>query len=336
MISYALLLPVLVSFFVALFMLPLWIRRAKEEGLVGKDIHKPHGEEVAEGGGITVVAGFLLGVLLYIAIKTFYFKTTLDTLEILALLCLVLIATIVGLMDTILGWKRGLSRRLRIFLILFAAIPLMVINAGENIMSLPFFGQVDFGILYPLLLIPLGIVGATTTFNFLAGYNGLEAGQGIILLSAMSLVAFLTGISWLALIGLCMVAALLAFIIFNFYPARVFPGDALTYSVGSLLAAMAILGNFEKIAVFFFIPYIIEVVLKVRGKLVKQSYGVLQKDGTLKPRYDQIYGVEHLAIYLLNKSGIKATEKKVVYSIWIFQLLIILLGFIIFRDGIFI
>jgi hypothetical protein len=32
-----------------------------------------------------------------------------------------------------------------------------------------------------------------------------------------------------------------------------------------LIACMAILGNFEKIAVFVFIPYIIETFLKLRG-----------------------------------------------------------------------
>ncbi|HIF03136.1 MAG TPA: glycosyl transferase family 4, partial [Nitrospinaceae bacterium] len=33
--------------------------------------------------------------------------------------------------------------------------------------------------------IPLGIVGAATTFNFLAGFNGLETGQGILIFSGL-------------------------------------------------------------------------------------------------------------------------------------------------------
>ena len=64
-----------------------------------------------------------------------------------------------------------------------------------------------------------------------------------------------------------MVGALIGFYIYNKFPAKVFPGDILTYSVGALIAGMAILGNFEKIAVFVFIPYIIETILKSRGKL---------------------------------------------------------------------
>jgi UDP-N-acetylglucosamine--dolichyl-phosphate N-acetylglucosaminephosphotransferase len=132
-----------------------------------------------------------------------------------------------------------------------------------------------------------------------------------------------------------MVVCLFAFLFYNFYPARVFPGDVLTYPVGGMIAIMAILGDFEQVAVFFFIPYILEVFLKLRGRLVKQSFGKPNKDGSLGLRYDKIYGLEHLAIRILNKIGIKATEKRVVYLIWSFQILIIILGFIIFRDGIF-
>ena len=123
--------------------------------------------------------------------------------------------------------------------------------------------------------------------------------------------------------------------LYNFYPAKVFPGDSLTYPLGGFIAIVAILGNFEKIAVFFFIPYIIEIVLKSRGKLIKQSFGKPKKDGSLDLKYDKIYSLNHVAILLMKKLKWKATEKKVVYLIWMFQILIILLGFIIFGNGIF-
>jgi UDP-N-acetylglucosamine--dolichyl-phosphate N-acetylglucosaminephosphotransferase len=335
MTDYILIIPFLVSFLVVLLFVPRWIKRAKEEGMVGRDIQKFNKVFVPEGGGVTVVAAFILGVMSYIALKTFYFQSAGNVLEILALASSILIVALVGLIDTVLGWKKGLSRKFRLFMVLFAAVPLMVINAGKHTMSIPFLGVVDFGLLYPLLLIPIGIVGATTTFNFLAGFNGLEAGQGVIILSALSLVAYLTGSSWLSLILLIMVVALLAFLIYNFYPAKVFPGDTLTYSIGGLIAISAILGNFEKIAVFFFIPYILEVILKSRGKLVKQSFGKINKDGSLDLLYPKIYGITHLAIFSLKKLGIKPTEKKVVYFIWAFQILIVILGLIIFREGIF-
>ena len=327
MVEILLLATIFISFFCALFVIPFWIRKARQENLVGKDMHKQNKNEVAEGGGVGVMFGFSIGVLLYLAINTFYFKRSEFLTSIFAILTTLFIATMLGSIDDLFGWKKGLSKSMRIVMMLFAAIPLMAINAGESILL-----GIDFGLVFPLFLIPLGIVGAATTFNFLAGYNGLEASQGILILSALSIVTFLTGNSWLSVIALCMVAALIAFYIFNKYPAKVFPGDTLTYPVGALIAVIAILGNIEKIAIFFFIPYILETILKLKGWLRKESFAKLNKDGSLELPYTKMYGLEHLAIKILKKikPSKKVYETDVVYLINGFQILIILIGFAIF------
>ena len=327
------LVPILVSFFVTLFLLPSWIKRAKSCDLTGIDVHKKNKIKVAEAGGVTVMAGFLLGTLVFIAINTFLVDSVENFIEILASLVVILSVSFIGLIDDILGWKIGLSKKLRMILVAFASIPLIAINAGKSDIGLPFLGTVDIGIFYPLFLIPLGIVGAATTFNFLAGYNGQEAGQGVLLLFAFALVSYLTGSVWLSIICFVMIGALLAFLLFNFSPAKVFPGDALTYMIETLIAIVAILGNFEKIAVFFFIPYIIEVVLKSRGGLEKESFGKLLDDGSLDLKHSKIYSLNHLSIYLMKKFGVKPTERRVVYSIWGLQFLVIVLGFLIFRGN---
>ena len=327
MVEILLLATIFISFFCALFVIPFWIRKARQENLVGKDMHKQNKNEVAEGGGVGVMFGFSIGVLLYLAINTFYFQRSEFLVSIFAILTTLFIATMLGSIDDLLGWKKGLSKSMRIVMMLFAAIPLMVINAGESILL-----GIDFGLVFPLFLIPLGIVGAATTFNFLAGYNGLEASQGILILSALSVVTFLTGNSWLSVIALCMVAALTAFYIFNKYPAKIFPGDTLTYPVGALIAVIAILGNIEKIAIFFFIPYILETILKLKGWLRKESFAKLNKDGSLELPYTKMYGLEHLAIKILKKikPSKKVYETDVVYLINGFQIIIILIGFWIF------
>jgi len=335
MASYVLLVPLVLSFLITFFLVPTWIRRAKNAGIAGKDVHKESDSLVAESGGVTVLVGFVLSVLVYVAIQTFYYNSTQNILEILALLSVVIMAAFIGFVDDILGWKIGLNKKSRLVLLIFVSIPLVAINAGKDLITLPFFGQINLGGLYPLLFIPIGIVGATATYNFLAGFNGLEAGQGILVLSAMALVAYFAGSSWLALVALCMVAALFAFLLFNFYPARVFPGDSLTYAVGSLIAVIAILGSFERVAVFFFIPYILEVILKARGRFVKQSFAKKMPDGSLDLQYSRLYSLNHVAIWCMKKLGIKLTEQKVVIFVWGFQLLIIILGFVIFRKGIF-
>jgi UDP-N-acetylglucosamine--dolichyl-phosphate N-acetylglucosaminephosphotransferase len=163
----------------------------------------------------------------------------------------------------------------------------------------------------------------------LAGYNGLEASQGMILLTGLAIVTFMTGNPWLSVLSMCAVAALFAFYFFNKYPATVFPGDTLTYPIGALIGCIAILGNIEKIAIFFFIPYILEFILKARGKLKKESFSVIQKDGSLKLK-EGIYGLEHVAIWLLRKVKGKAYEWEVPLVINAFQILVIVVGFVWF------
>ncbi len=321
----------LLSFLITLFLMPFWIRKAKQINFVWKDMNKFSSNKVAGSGGIIVVLGFVISILILVAYKVFYLKSTDYLIEIFALLNVLIILAGIGLVDDLLGWQKGgLSKRSRLILVAVSAIPLMAINAGKSSMSIPFFGVLDFGIFYPLLLIPIGIVGATTTYNFLAGFNGLEAGQGIIILSSLSIVSFLTGSFWLGVICLCMVFSLLAFLTFNFYPAKVFPGDVVTYPIGGLIAISSILGNFEKIAVFFFLPYILEVVLKSRGHFIKSSFGKPNKDNSLNLKYEKIYGLTHLSIYILKKLKMSPTEKKVVFLIWGFQIAVIMIGFIMF------
>ncbi len=324
-----LIIPFLVSFFLTFFFIPIWIKKAMENGFFGRDIHKVEMRNVAEVGGVSTLIGFVLGTLIYISIKTFYFDTTENLIEIFALLNVVLIVSFIGLIDDILGWKIGLNKKIRIFFLVFASIPLIVINAGESSIM-----GIGLGLLYPLFFIPLGIVGASATYNFLAGYNGLEAGQGILILSGLALATWLNGNSWLSMISLIMVFCLIAFYIYNKYPSEIFPGDTLTYSVGALIACVAILGNIEKIAIFFFMPYIIETFLKLRGKLKKESFGKVNSDGSLDLQYEKIYSLTHAAIYLLKKikpSG-KVYERDVVYLINFFQILLIALGFVLFGN----
>ncbi len=248
-----------------------------------------------------------------------------------------MIFAIIGLTDDLLGWKHGgLSAKFRVFLALIASIPLVVINAGVQEVWAPFIGAVSLGLIYPLVILPLAVAGAATTYNFLAGFNGLEAGQGIIIIGFLSFISYATGSLWLALVGGIMVSCLVVFYIYNKFPAKVFPGDSLTYTIGALIAIMAILGNFERIALFVFIPYFIESGLKVRGKLKKQSFGVPDKDGNLKLPYEKFYGLTHVSIGILSKLKKQVHERDVVFIIFIFQILICIAALFIFRGVLFI
>ncbi len=327
----------LIAFLITLLVLPSWIKKTKKLGFVWEDMNKFSKEKtknISSSGGIIIIMGFVIGIFVYIALETFILGgINGNIIKTLALITVILMFSLIGIVDDLLGWKQGgLSKRVRLLLALVAAVPLIALNMGVSSMAIPFFGIVNLGIIYPIILIPFAVVGCSTVYNFLAGYNGLESSQGIIILSALSFVAYKTGSIWLALIGIVMVAALFAFYLFNLYPAKVFPGDSITLSIGALIASMAILGNFEKIAAFIFLPYIIEMILKLRGGLKKYSFGKPNEDNTLELPYKKIYGLEHLAIYILKKmkSNKKVYEKEVVYLINAFQIIVILIAFILF------
>jgi UDP-N-acetylglucosamine--dolichyl-phosphate N-acetylglucosaminephosphotransferase len=314
------------AFIVTFLSTKYWIKVAKRAGLVGKDMNKPDRPKVPEAGGVAIIIGIAFAVLVYVFFKTFYLNSGATTVYVFALLTSILLAGFLGFVDDILGWKIGLRQWQKPLLTLPAAIPLMVINAGVSYMDIPIIGGVEFGILYPLLLVPLGIIGAANGFNFIAGHNSLEAGMGIIILSTLGIVVLGQGVLWLSIICFSSVAALLGFMIFNKYPSKIFPGDSMTYAIGTLIAAVAILGNVEKIAIILFVPYFIEFLLKARSKMQAENFGIPDKDGRLKPMYDKIYSLTHIAIRLPKKLfNKKPKEYDVVFLLWLFELVFVAL-----------
>jgi len=164
-------------------------------------------------------------------------------------------------------------------------------------MAFPLIGRVDLGRLYPLVLVPGAILTVSNATNFLAGFNGLEAGMGFILHLSLGIYALLNGRSASAVMALTFAAALLAFLRYNWYPARVFPGD-LNYTIGAACVCVAVVGNIEKYAILCFTPWILEAFLKLRSRFKAESYGILQEDGTLRPPGRKIYSLTHLVMRL--------------------------------------
>lgn len=305
---------VVLSFIVTFFALPYWIKRAEERELVGTDLHKPDKRKVAELGGLVVVLGIIIGILFYIAVHVFIFNTVHRIPVVLAALTSILIATVVGLVDDILGWKIGLRQYQKPILSILIALPIMVINAGVSTVSIPFFREVDFGLAYPLFLVPLGIIGASNGFNMIAGMNGLEAGMGLIITAVLGIIAWNAGATPAALIAACTFTSIFAFLYYNKNPARVFPGNTFTYTVGTAIAIIAIIGNMEKFALAVFIPYFIELFLKWRGRFQKESFAKML-NGNLVNRYLKWYSLNHFAVSAAKKLFGTATEQKAVLLI---------------------
>jgi UDP-N-acetylglucosamine--dolichyl-phosphate N-acetylglucosaminephosphotransferase len=304
-----------ISFAVTYWLTLKWIKVAKRSNIMGKDLNKIGQPLVPEMGGIPLMGGVLSGMLYYVALNTFVLNQQTYNIYVLGALATALIMFVIGLIDDMLGWKIGLSKLQKPLLTIPAAVPMMVINAGHSTIALPFLGAVDLGLFYPLLLVPIGIVGASNAFNMLAGYNGLECGMGIIITAAISAVCYITGSSWVAVMGGIMISVLVAFLIFNWYPAKIFPGNAFTYLVGAMIAVLAIFGNVEKLALILFIPYYLDFLLPLRKKMNVEAYAKLNPDGSLELPYEGIYDVTHLLITLLKRIKKKVFERDIVVAI---------------------
>ena len=236
--------------------------------------------------------------------------------------------TLVGFIDDLLIKSKdessGLKQWQKPILTLTAAIPLMVVNAGVTTMWIPIFGRTDLGIIYPLLLIPIGVIGAANMVNLLAGINGLETGMGIIYTGTLGLYAYFNGRETAALIALLIFSSLIAFYIFNKYPAKILPGDSLTYLLGGSIAVIAKLGNIERAAIIASITFFIEFILKWRSKFKAKSYGYYYKGKIKSYHGNKIYSLVHL----LTREGTH-TEKQITAFFIILELVFCLLIWVI-------
>ena len=93
-----------------------------------------------------------------------------------------------------------------------------------------------------LVLATAAIVWMTNLFNFMDGSDGLAGGMAVIGFGALAVAAGGAGAQQLALFCAATAAAALAFLRFNFPPARLFMGDAGAIPLGFLAAALAIYG----------------------------------------------------------------------------------------------
>jgi UDP-N-acetylglucosamine--dolichyl-phosphate N-acetylglucosaminephosphotransferase len=120
-------------------------------------------------------------------------------------------------------------------------------------------------------------------------------------------------------------AALLAFLVYNWHPARILPGDSLTYLIGATFVTAVIIGNVEKFAIFIYMPWIIEALLKLRGGFAVSSLGILGEDGRLRSQYKKVYSLTHLFL----RTG-KFTERQITVSLLLIETVVCLIGFLIF------
>jgi UDP-N-acetylglucosamine--dolichyl-phosphate N-acetylglucosaminephosphotransferase len=283
----------LLAFLVSFILTKNLIPRLKRFEITGKDENKANAPEIPEMGGIAIVAGFTAGLLLAIFTNSFI-NFQFNLVYVLAALITIHSIGFIGMVDDLLN----LPQWLKAILPLFAAIPLIATQAaGSTAIGLPFIGQVDFGIIYILVLVPLGVAVASNLTNMLAGFNGMEAGMGIVMFGAMAIIGITNSLTEVTILSVSMLSALLAFLAFNIYPAKIFPGDVGNLTIGVVLASTVIIGNIESAGAILVIPYVIDFFIKAKNRF-PHTYQEIRGGGKLYPKEGKVKGFVHLIMKL--------------------------------------
>jgi len=116
---------------------------------------------------------------------------------------------------------------------------------------------------WALLAGTLAVVWMTNLYNFMDGSDGLAGGMAAIGFGGMALAAWLGDALGLAALCAAIAAAALAFLRFNFPPARVFMGDAGSIPLGFMAATLGIVGAMQHVwpwlfPLLMFSPFIVD------------------------------------------------------------------------------
>ncbi len=204
---------------------------------------KIHRKAVPRLGGIGIfVAFFTPIVILYF----FYHNQVSDRLqyrsfELLGLLIGSTVAMGMGVADDL----RRMSARWKLLFQIVAGTIAWITGLSIDIISNPFGPPLVLGV-FSLPVTVFWFVGCMNAVNLMDGLDGLAAGICLF----VSVTVFLVSLLFHNVIGMLLMAvlsgAILGFLIFNFYPARIFLGDSGSMLLGFLVGALSLIGSTRK------------------------------------------------------------------------------------------
>ncbi|XP_076179374.1 alg7 dolichyl-phosphate N-acetylglucosaminephosphotransferase [Ptiloglossa arizonensis] len=301
--------------------------------LYGIDMNKSGSEKVPEALGIISGCIFLITLFLFIPIPfTNYIFDDInfphnEFMEFLAALLSICCMLLLGFADDVLD----LRWRNKLLLPTIASLPLLMvyyINFNSTLIIVPkplrsWFGfSMDLWIFYYLYM-AFFTVFCTNAINILAGINGLEVGQSLII--SMSILVFniieLSGSLWKAhqfslYFMLPYTATSLGLLKFNWYPAQVFVGDTFCYLSGMTFAVVGIIGHFSKTTLLFFIPQMINFLYGL-----PQLFNLIPCPRHRLPKYNKETDKLEISNTFFNKKDIGIISKLI---LWVFRKLYIM------------
>ena len=217
-----------VSFIITFLAIPAIMRVAKEKKLYDlPDARKLHTRPIASLGGVGIFIGLFLSALLTI---------TRDNNEFQFFFASALVIFFLGLKDDILI----LSARKK-FLGQLAATAILVHLADIRIESMHgFLGVGKLPDPVGIALSYITIIVVVNAYNLIDGVDGLAGSLGLLTTSIFGVYFFMAGLPLYSLVAFAMTGSLLAFLIFNFHPARIFMGDSGSLLLGLVNAILVI------------------------------------------------------------------------------------------------
>jgi len=232
------------AFLAVIFTTPSMIRLGLKLGVTGIDIHKPWKPVISKLGGISLIFGALAGIAIYWIIGG-------GGLPWIVLVSGV-IASLIGLLEDVRG---EISPRVKPLLLILASIPILLSGSYVPRPVIPFVGRTRLYRVYPFM-IALAYPITCNAVNSVDVLNGSMIYTSVPFFIMTLIISYLRGDSTIFTISAIMLAALIAFIPYNRYPARVFPGNSGSLFIGAVMASIAILGRVEFAAIIALLPQI--------------------------------------------------------------------------------
>lgn len=246
----------LIALAVTFVLTPLVKRLAVTVGAVDKpDARKVHHGLIPRLGGLAIYAGFMVSVVATVGF----------TYEITGIMIGATFLVLVGIADDIMSLPAKVKLLGQIF---SAAILVVFFNVNIDWVDLPWLGIITFPLIISIPLTIFWIVGFINTVNLIDGLDGLAAGIATIASIAVALLAFQMG-QWVSAAAMiAMTGACLAFLQYNFNPAKIFMGDTGSMFLGYVIGAVSVMGSMKTAAVAVLIVPLVALAVPIMDTLL--------------------------------------------------------------------
>ena len=239
-----------ISYLLGVFIVPLVITISKKQGLVDvPNERKIHSKPISRLGGIAIWSSTILTFIVLVLLSYYPSGSYLSGILLGSSLMFLL-----GLIDDIYQ----LNAKFKFIIQFLIASIVFLLGIKINILFNPFGDPIQLNVVISYIVTVLWLVGISNAVNFIDGVDGLAG--SIITISAVTLGLVSTTISpnaISALIAFILAGAVLAFLTFNFNPAKIFMGDSGALFCGFLLATLSITGIIEGSSIGIVIPMFI-------------------------------------------------------------------------------